>query len=51
MRYVTALEFLLIVPKGTSRVSECLNATAIDLLDGGKQEISTPSYFFLACKK
>jgi sterol 24-C-methyltransferase len=48
---VTTLEFLTIAPKGTVRVSSLLNATAIDLVDGGKQEIFTPSFFFLARKK
>jgi sterol 24-C-methyltransferase len=48
---VTTLEFLRIAPKGTVRVSALLNATAIDLVDGGKKEIFTPSYFFLARKK
>ncbi|KAL7571397.1 hypothetical protein ACA910_007703 [Epithemia clementina (nom. ined.)] len=48
---VSILEFLRIAPKGTTRVSALLNATAIDLVDGGKQEIFTPSFFFLARKK
>ena len=48
---VSVLEFLRIAPKGTTRVSALLNATAIDLVDGGKQEIFTPSFFFLARKK
>lgn len=48
---VSTLEFLRIAPKGTVRVSALLNATAIDLVDGGKQEIFTPSFFFLARKK
>ncbi len=48
---VSTLELLWIAPKGTVRVSALLNATAIDLVDGGKQEIFTPSYFFLARKK
>jgi sterol 24-C-methyltransferase len=48
---LTILEFLDIVPRGTVRVSALLNATAIDLVDGGKAEIFTPSYFFLARKK
>lgn len=48
---VSTLEFLGIAPKGTVRVSALLNATAIDLVDGGKQEIFTPSFFFLARKK
>jgi sterol 24-C-methyltransferase len=48
---VTVLEFVGIAPKGSSRVSALLNATALDLVDGGKLEIFTPSYFFLARKK
>ena len=48
---VTTLETLGIAPKGTVRVSALLNATAIDLVDGGKDEIFTPSYFFIARKK
>mmetsp|Transcript_11192 Transcript_11192/g.21325 ORF Transcript_11192/g.21325 Transcript_11192/m.21325 type:complete len:402 (-) Transcript_11192:93-1298(-) len=48
---VTTLETLGIAPKGTVRVSALLNATAIDLVDGGKDEIFTPSYFFVARKK
>lgn len=48
---VTTLEFLGIAPKGTVRVSALLNATAIDLCDGGKREIFTPSFFFMARKK
>ena len=48
---VSTLEFLRIAPEGTVRVSSLLNATAIDLVDGGKDEIFTPSFFFLARKK
>eukprot|EP00522_Entomoneis_paludosa_P004377 CAMPEP_0172471224 /NCGR_PEP_ID=MMETSP1065-20121228/67709_1 /TAXON_ID=265537 /ORGANISM="Amphiprora paludosa, Strain CCMP125" /LENGTH=400 /DNA_ID=CAMNT_0013229319 /DNA_START=80 /DNA_END=1282 /DNA_ORIENTATION=+ len=48
---VSTLEFLRIAPEGTTRVSALLNATAIDLVDGGKDEIFTPSFFFLARKK
>jgi len=48
---VSTLEFLRIAPKGTVRVSALLNATAIDLVDGGKDEIFTPSFFFMARKK
>ena len=48
---VSTLEFLKIAPEGTTRVSALLNATAIDLVDGGKDEIFTPSFFFLARKK
>eukprot|EP00986_Skeletonema_menzelii_P000774 scaffold220_cov135-Skeletonema_menzelii.AAC.3 len=48
---VTALEFLRIAPKGSVRVSALLNATALDLVEGGREEIFTPSFFFLARKK
>uniref|UniRef100_A0A7S1XKD9 Methyltransferase n=2 Tax=Phaeomonas parva TaxID=124430 RepID=A0A7S1XKD9_9STRA len=48
---VNVLEFLRIAPAGSAKVSSMLNATAIDLVDGGKQAIFTPSYFFLARKK
>jgi len=48
---VSTLEFLKIAPKGSVRVSALLNATALDLVEGGKEEIFTPSYFFLARKK
>lgn len=47
---VWILETLCIAPKGTVRVSALLNATASDLVDGGKEEIFTPSFFFLARK-
>ena len=48
---VNTLEFLRIAPEGTAKVSALLNATALDLVEGGKDEIFTPSYFFLARKK
>jgi len=48
---VSTLECLRIAPKGALRVSASLNATAIDLVDGGKREIFTPSYIFFARKK
>ena len=48
---VTALEFVRIAPKGSVRVSALLNATALDLVEGGKKELFTPSFFFLARKK
>jgi len=48
---VTTLELLRIAPKGTVKVSALLNATALDLVEGGEQEIFTPSYFFKAVKK
>ena len=48
---VWTLELLRIAPEGTTKVSALLNATAIDLCDGGKLEIFTPSYFFIGRKK
>jgi len=48
---VKTLEFFRIAPKGSHRVSALLNATAIDLVNGGKKEIFTPSFFFKAIKK
>ncbi|KAJ1432213.1 sterol methyltransferase [Ochromonadaceae sp. CCMP2298] len=48
---VWTLELVGIAPPGSTRVSALLNATAIDLCDGGKMQIFTPSYFFLARKK
>ena len=48
---VSLLETLRIAPKGTTHVSAMLNATALDLVEGGKQELFTPSYFFVARKK
>jgi sterol 24-C-methyltransferase len=48
---VWVLELLRIAPAGSTRVSALLNATALDLVAGGKDEIFTPSYFVLARKK
>eukprot|EP01041_Mallomonas_annulata_P008204 gene8204-16870_t len=48
---VWTLELLRIAPAGSTRVSALLNATALDLVEGGKLEIFTPSFFFLAKKK
>jgi sterol 24-C-methyltransferase len=48
---VWILEFLTIAPVGSTMVSALLNATAIDLCDGGKLEIFTPSFFFIGKKK
>jgi sterol 24-C-methyltransferase len=48
---VNTLEFLRIAPAGTAKVSALLNATALDICEGGKDEIFTPSYFFMARKK
>jgi len=48
---VWTLELLRIAPAGSTRVSALLNATAIDLCDGGKDAIFTPSFFFVARAK
>lgn len=47
---VTVLEALRIAPKGTTKVSALLNATADDLWLAGRKEIFTPSFYFLARK-
>ena len=46
--FVESLEFLRIAPKGSVKVSKMLNDTAIDLANGGKLEIFSPDYFFIA---
>jgi sterol 24-C-methyltransferase len=48
---VTLLEFLGIAPKGSVAISSILNATALDLVEGGVLDIFTPGYLFLARKK
>lgn len=48
---VTVLEFMKIAPSGSTRVSSLLNATALDIVDAGKQQIFSPSFFFLAKKR
>ncbi|KAK8635779.1 hypothetical protein V6N13_004497 [Hibiscus sabdariffa] len=47
---VRALEFVRIAPKGSLRVQTFLEKAAEGLLEGGKKEIFTPMYFFLARK-
>ena len=47
---VYILELFRIAPLGSTRVSALLNATAIDLCDGGKLQIFTPSFFFIGRK-
>lgn len=47
---VMLLETLCIAPKGSTKVSALLNATALDLVEGGEYGIFTPSFFFLARK-
>jgi len=48
---VWVMELLRIAPAGSTKVSALLNATALDLVAGGKDEIFTPSYFVLGRKK
>ena len=48
---VWTLETLRIAPEGSTKVSALLNATALDLVEGGQLEIFTPSFFFLGKKK
>ncbi|XP_039030759.1 cycloartenol-C-24-methyltransferase-like [Hibiscus syriacus] len=47
---VKALEFLGFAPKGSLRVQEFLEKAAEGLVEGGRKEIFTPVYFFLARK-
>ncbi|KAF0721254.1 hypothetical protein AaE_010116 [Aphanomyces astaci] len=47
---VTILETLKIAPKGTVKVSLMLNKTADDIVEAGRANIFTPSYFFMARK-
>lgn len=39
-----------LAPKGSLETAEMLNATAEDLVDGGREEIFTPSFFVMARK-
>jgi sterol 24-C-methyltransferase len=48
---VWILETLHIAPPGSTKISALLNATAIDLVDGGRAAIFTPSFFFIGTKK
>lgn len=48
--FVFILECLGIAPRGSTKVSALLNKTAIDLVDGGKLKIFTPSWFFIGRK-
>lgn len=47
---VSTLETLKIAPNGTCKVSALLNATALDLVEGGQKELFTPSFYFKARK-
>ncbi|KAF4365500.1 hypothetical protein G4B88_025679 [Cannabis sativa] len=47
---VKALEFVGLAPKGSQRVQDFLEKAAEGLVEGGKKEIFTPMYFFLARK-
>ncbi|KAE8676811.1 Cycloartenol-C-24-methyltransferase 1 [Hibiscus syriacus] len=47
---VKALEFVGFAPKGSQRVQDFLEKAAEGLVEGGRKEIFTPMYFFLARK-
>ena len=47
---VGSLETIGIAPKGSTKVSKVLSLTADDLVEGGVQEVFTPSYYFCARK-
>ncbi|XP_039118675.1 cycloartenol-C-24-methyltransferase 1-like isoform X2 [Dioscorea cayenensis subsp. rotundata] len=47
---VKALEFVHLAPAGSQRVSSILEKAAEGLVEGGRMEIFTPMYFFLARK-
>nr|AGT17353.1 sterol methyltransferase [Saccharum hybrid cultivar R570] len=47
---VKALEYIGLAPQGSERVSNFLEKAAEGLVEGGKKEIFTPMYFFLARK-
>ncbi|KAL5986567.1 Cycloartenol-C-24-methyltransferase [Asimina triloba] len=47
---VKGLEFLGLAPEGSQRVSSFLEQAAEGLVEGGRKEIFTPMYFFLARK-
>ncbi|KAF6158545.1 hypothetical protein GIB67_040059 [Kingdonia uniflora] len=47
---VKALEFVGLAPEGSQRVQNFLEKAAEGLVEGGKREIFTPMYFFLARK-
>ncbi|KAH9774426.1 cycloartenol-C-24-methyltransferase [Citrus sinensis] len=47
---VKALEFVGLAPKGSQRVQDFLEKAAEGLVAGGRKEIFTPMYFFLARK-
>jgi len=49
-KMIWCLETLRIAPRGTLEVHSMLSAVAVDLVEGGKQEIFTPMYFYLARK-
>ncbi|XP_021280015.1 cycloartenol-C-24-methyltransferase-like [Herrania umbratica] len=47
---VKALEFVGLAPRGSQRVQDFLEKAAEGLVEGGRKEIFTPMYFFLARK-
>jgi sterol 24-C-methyltransferase len=48
---VSSLEAIYFAPSGSTRVFNLVEASAVDMLNAGREEIFTPSYFFLARKK
>lgn len=48
--FITVFETLGLIPSGTRRVSQLLNAAADNLVAGGEMNIFTPMFFFLARK-
>jgi len=47
---LSTLEMIKVTPTGTTEVSDILMATAEDLVKGGKLDIFTPAFFFVARK-
>ncbi|TQD91599.1 hypothetical protein C1H46_022782 [Malus baccata] len=47
---VKVLEYIGLAPAGSQRVQDFLEKAAVGLVEGGKKEIFTPMYFFLARK-
>ncbi|TQE12968.1 hypothetical protein C1H46_001343 [Malus baccata] len=47
---VKVLEYIGVAPAGSQRVQDFLEKAAVGLVEGGKKEIFTPMYFFLARK-
>uniref|UniRef100_A0A2P2LHN6 Methyltransferase n=1 Tax=Rhizophora mucronata TaxID=61149 RepID=A0A2P2LHN6_RHIMU len=47
---VKGLEYLGLAPRGSARVQDFLEKAAVGLVEGGRKEIFTPMFFFLARK-